>query len=54
MAASDNGPNVEVEWLQHVVGIAANEVFRCLSIMMPVADGIDFVDVIAHGRLRQG
>ena len=26
--ASDNGPNVEVERLQHVMGIAADEVFR--------------------------
>ena len=46
--ASDNGPNVEVERLQHVVGVAADEVLRCLAIMMPIADGIDFVDVVAH------
>src|SRR5262245_5011434 len=52
--ASDNGPNVEVERLQHVVGVAADEVFRCLAIMMPVADGIDFVDVVAHWSSPSG
>src|SRR5215472_6379472 len=52
--ASDNGPNVEIERLQHVVGVAADEVFRCLAIMMPVANGIDFVDVVAHWSSPSG
>src|SRR5262249_15257540 len=52
--ASDNGPNVEIERLQHVVGVAADEVFRCLAIMMLVANGIDFVDVVAHWSSPSG
>src|SRR5262245_23227166 len=52
--ASDNGPNVEIERLQHVMGVAADEVFRCLAIMMPVANGIDFVDVVAHWSSPSG
>src|SRR4029453_19059809 len=44
----DNGPNVKVERLQHVVRVATDEVFRGLAIVMPVADGIDLVGVVSH------
>ena len=44
----DDRPDIEVERLQHVVRIAADEVFRCLAIVMAVADRVDLVDVLAH------
>src|SRR5262249_23670019 len=44
-------PNIEVERLQHVVRVAADEVFCRFAIVMPVADGIDFMRVVAHWLL---
>ena len=46
---SDDRPDVEVERLQHVVRIAADEILRRLARMVPVADRVDLVDVVAHG-----
>ena len=50
----DDRPNIEVERLQHVVRIAADEVFRGLAIMMSVADGVNFVGVVAHSSSPSG
>src|SRR5262245_47276659 len=50
----DNRPDVEIERLQHVMRIAADEIFRGVAIMMPVANGINLMGVVAHSVLRQG
>src|SRR5262245_13151323 len=47
----DDRPDIEIERLQHVVGIAADEVLRRLAIVVSVADRIDLVDVVGHGFL---
>ena len=44
----DDRPDVIVERLQDVVRIAADVVLRRAPVVMAVADGIDFVDVVAH------
>jgi hypothetical protein len=49
-ALTDDRPDVEIERLQHVVRIAADEILRRLAIMVPVADRVDLVDVVAHVR----
>jgi hypothetical protein len=43
-----DGPHEEVERLQHVVRIAADEVLRRPARVMAVADGVNLVDVVAH------
>src|SRR5262249_25450998 len=45
---ADDRPDVEVERLQHVVGIAVDVIFRRLAIVMAVADRVDLMDVVAH------
>ena len=44
----DNGPHEEVERLQHVVRIAADEILRRPARVMAVTYGVNLVDVIAH------
>src|SRR5262249_2355756 len=50
----DNRPDVEVERLQHVMWVAADEIFRGVAIVMPVANGINLMGAVAHSVLRQG
>src|SRR5580698_831616 len=45
---TDDRPDEEVERLEHVVRIAADEVLRRAPRMMPIADGINLVHVLAH------
>ena len=45
----DDRPDEEIERLQHIVRIAADEIRRRAPFMVAVADGIDFMQVIAHG-----
>jgi hypothetical protein len=49
MVRADDGPDVIIERLQHVVRIAADIILRRGPRVMAVADGVDFVDVVAHG-----
>ena len=46
--APDDRPNEIIERLQHVVRIAADEVFRRAPRVMRVADGVDFVQVVVQ------
>src|SRR5262249_22493228 len=46
---ADDRPDVEIEGLEDVMGVAADEILRRPAVVVPVADRIDFVDVVAHG-----
>ena len=51
---ADNRPNIEVERLQHVVRVAADEVLRRFAIVVPVSNGIDLMRVVAHSFSPSG
>jgi hypothetical protein len=44
----DDGPDKEVERLQHVMRIAVDEIGRRAAVVMAVTDRVDFVQVVAH------
>ena len=48
---ADDRPDEEIQRLQHIVRIAADEVLRRAARMMPIADRINLVHVLAHGSV---
>ena len=48
---ADDRPDEEIQRLQHIVRIAADEVLRRATRMMPIADGINLVHVLAHASV---
>ncbi len=45
---ADDRPNKEIERLQHIVRIAADEILRRAARVVPVADRVDIMNVIGH------